>query len=126
MDQFQPSKDLQKNIILQIRKEEYRRAKNYLIASFATVVVSVVGVVFSIRYVLQGISEASFYRYMSLLFSDPDIVLSYWRQFMLSLVESLPFFAITLVLVATVAFMISIRAFAQSMNSRQGLSISFN
>lgn len=124
MDQFHPSKELRKNILLQIVKEEGRRAKNYLLASFATAAASIVGFIFAAQYVTQAISQTSFYRYFSLLFSDSDIVLSYWRQFTLSLVESLPFFAVTLVLVAIVVLMVSIRVFTN--NARRSLSFSFN
>jgi len=123
MEQFQPSTQLRKNILLQIVKEEHHRAKNYVLASLGAASASVIGVVFSIKYVAQAISESSFYQYFSLLFSDPDIVVSYWREFTLSLVESLPFFAITLVLVAIVVLMTSIRIFIN--NSRREPSFSF-
>lgn len=124
MDQFKPSKELRKNILLQVVKEEGRRAKNYLLVSLITSTASIVGVVFAAQYVVQAIFQTSFYRYFSLLFSDSDIVLSYWRQFTLSLVESLPFFAVTLVLVAIVVLMVSIRVFAN--NTRRSFSFSFN
>lgn len=124
MDQLQPPSELRKNILLQIVREEHHRAKNYVLASVATASVSVMGVIFSINYVAQAISASSFYQYLSLLFSDPDVVLSYWKEFVLSLVESLPFFAITLVLVAVVVLMLSVRVFTS--NSQRVPSLSFS
>jgi uncharacterized membrane protein YciS (DUF1049 family) len=122
MERFEPSKDLRKNILFQIVKEEHRRAKNYLLASCATATASIVGVIFSARYVMQAVSQSSFYRYVSLLFSDSDIVLSHWREFAFSLVESLPFFAVTLVLVAIVVLMVSIRVFTNNTRRSSGFS----
>lgn len=124
MDQFKPSKELRENILFQIVKEEGRRAKNYLLVSFITTTASIVGVIFSAQYVMQAVYQSSFYRYLSLLISDSDIVLSYWQQFTLSLVESMPFFAVTLALVAIVILMVSIRVFTN--NARRSFNFSFN
>lgn len=124
MDKFEPSKDLRQNIVLTIVKEERQRAKNYLILSSTTALGSVVGVIFSVQYVIQVITQLSFYKYFSLFFSDSDIVLSYWRDFVMSLVESMPFFAITLVLLAVVALMMSVRVFINNSGRDFGFSFS--
>lgn len=124
MERLEPSKNLRKNILLTIVKEERQRAKKYLAVSFAVASASAVGLVFSIQYIAQAISQSSFYQYLSLLFSDSDIVLSYWKSFAMSLVESMPFFAVTLVLFAVVALMMSIRVLIK--NSGRNFSPSFS
>ena len=124
MGQYQPSHELRESILSRIATEEHQRARRYLLASFTAATVSVAGIVFAGTYVVRAIYEARFYQYVSLLFSDTDIVLSYWREFMLSLAEALPFFAITLVLVAVATLMLSIRMLTST--SRRDLSLSFS
>jgi len=124
MDHFEPSKELRQGILRTIAREELQRAKNYLLISLATASVSIVGTVFAIIYAAQSLYQSSFYQYSSLLFSDADIVLSYWREFALTLAESLPFLAITLVLVAIVTFMVSLRLFTNNVQPYRKLSFS--
>ena len=124
IDKIDPPTKLRTNILMNIGQEESRRARVFLLV-FATVVpLSILGTVFSIKYMLQGFYQSSFYSYFSLLLSDPDIVLAHWKDFSLSIAESVPFMGITLSLITIVALLISIRIIAN--NLRNGVSRSFS
>jgi len=124
IDKIDPPTKLRANILMRIGREERRRARVFLLV-FATVVpFSILGIVFSTQYMLQGFYQSSFYSYFSLLLSDPDIVLAYWKDFSLSIAESVPFMGITLSLITIVALLISIRIIAN--NLRNGVSRSFS
>ena len=110
---------LRTHILARIGEEERRRAKIFLAASMATLSLSIVGVVYSVRYMLQGLYQSSFYSYFSLLFSDPDVVLAYWREFAFSLAESLPLLGVTASLITVAVLLLSVRVLAN--NLRYGL-----
>jgi hypothetical protein len=59
---------------------------------------------------VNSLSRSGFYKYFSLIFSDGFVLLSYWKEFAFSLVESfsLPEFIVLLSL--TLVILISIRA----------------
>ncbi len=111
---LKPSNDLRNKIIRNIVKNEYKRAKKYLLLSLITASASFVGLFFSVKYALNSFYQSSFYDYFSLIFSDRDMVLSNWKEFSLSLMESLPYFSVTLVLVAIGLFMYSMLIYANT------------
>ena len=118
-DKIDPPAMLRTHILARIGEEERRRAKIFLAASMATLSLSIVGVVYSVRYMLQGLYQSSFYSYFSLLFSDPDVVLAYWREFAFSLAESLPLLGVTASLITVAVLLLSVRVLAN--NLRYGL-----
>jgi hypothetical protein len=59
--------------------------------SFSLVgVVSLIGLVPSLGYLMSNLTHSGFDEYFSLIFSGGSLMLSYWRELSLSLVESLP------------------------------------
>lgn len=114
-DKVHLPKGLRKNILLSIRYEERRRARLYLFVATIVAPSSVVGAWFASVFMVQEFLNSSFYTYLSLLFSDTDIVLAYWQQFALSLAESIPLIGVTISLGALAVLLISIRVFAQNM-----------
>jgi hypothetical protein len=115
MDKIKLPAKLRANILTRIGREEFRRARIYLFASATVGAVGVFGALLSIKYMLQGLSQSGFYNYFSLLISDPDMMLTYWREFALSIVESAPFIGITILLAAIAVLMFSARIFANNM-----------
>jgi hypothetical protein len=114
MDRLELPKELRGKILDSIMHEEIRRARIYVLAAFSTAVVSLFGVVFAFKYMIQGFYQTSFHNYFSLLFSDPDIALSYWKDLSLSLIEALPLLEITLSLVAVAILLTSLRVFVRN------------
>ena len=124
MDKLKPSNELRQKILFSINKEEIRRAKVYFFVSITTALVSVFGLIFSVRYMIQGFYQSSFYSYLSLIFSDPNTLVSYWKELSMSLLETLPILGITISLIATYILLISIRTLVK--NTRGILLLSFN
>lgn len=118
-ENLQPSAALRRAIISRIRRVEYRRARAFLITSGFAVSLSVVAIALSISHLAQAFRQSSFIAYLSLLISDTDVVVLYWREFALSVVESAPFLGLTLALSALLALLASVRVFAH--NLRIGL-----
>jgi hypothetical protein len=56
-----------------------------------------------VQYTAQQFYASGFYDYLSLILSDHSLVLTYWREFGLSLLESLPSVALLLFLPIAVA-----------------------
>lgn len=117
---LKPSAVLRRAIIARIRIMEYRRARAFLIASGVAISFSVVAIVLSVSYLVHAFLQSSFAAYLSLLFSDTDVVVLYWREFALSIVESAPVFGITIGLSALLALLASARLFVR--NIRFGLA----
>ena len=109
MDRLEPPKGLRGKILASIKYEEIRRARIYVFTALAAIAASLLGAIFAIKYMLQGFYQSSFYSYFSLLFSDPDIAVSYWKELSLSLVESAPLVGITLSLVVLATLLASTR-----------------
>ncbi len=63
----------------------------------------------SLAYAVQEFHASGFYDYATLLISDRGLVLTFWREFVLSLLDSLPSFAVLLLLATSVAFIWSLR-----------------
>ena len=82
--------NLRARVLLGVRKEEIKRARVFLLASALVIPASLVGFWFVLQYLLTSFYQTSFYSYLSLIFSDPDVVLAYWQQFLLVLLEALP------------------------------------
>lgn len=122
-DNFELPENLRNNILLGIRGEEKKRAKPLLAVSVIIALSSLVGLFMWLKYALIAFYQSSFYAYMTLLFSDPDVVLRYWQEFGLALLESLPVLGIALCLLAVFTLLMSLRLFTQNM--RFGFASSF-
>lgn len=114
MDKIHLPEGLRNRVLIGIRKQELARARIVVAFALAGVSSSIVGGIFAFKYMIQGFSQSGFYSYASLLFSDPDIVLTSWKELFLSLAESLPFAGITLSLITLAFLFASIRIFTKS------------
>jgi len=124
MDKLKPSKELREKILFSIKKEEVYRAKMYFSISAVVAVASIFGLFFSVKYMIQEFYQSSFHSYLSLIFSDPNIVISYWKELSISLVETLPMLGITISLITAYTLLVSVRTLVK--NIRGGLILSFN
>jgi len=119
-----PSERLRRHILSHISREECRRARIYVGASAAAILLSIAGIVASVQYMLQAMRLSSSYEYLSLLLSDADIIFANWQAYTLSLLESIPLLPILLSLVACFTLLVAIRTLAN--NLRTGLVPSFS
>lgn len=101
-----------------VRQEERRRAFRYLSVSAAGAVCSLFAIAWSVRLIWAGLSASGSLAYLSLLFSDTGAVLLLWREFALSVAESLPTLALAGALVASMLFLVSLRGFVRGFRLR--------
>lgn len=92
---------------IQLARQRSARLKTYLLGAAA--LVFGLTLIPALQYMARELYESGFYSYASLLFSDGKFVLSIWREFTFSLLESVPSIALLLVLVSAAAFVWSIR-----------------
>ncbi|MEI6296736.1 MAG: hypothetical protein WCO84_03775 [bacterium] len=104
----EPSNKLFSLILKRIDTEKAKIAKRNLFYSTIGAIVSSFTLYFGINYANQGFIDSGFYNYFSLVFSDGGTILVFWKEFIISIAESLPVIEITIVLSALLALLISI------------------
>jgi len=100
LEDAKPSDELFEKIILRIGKEERMTvAKKRIIFFSFLLIVSSFGLVYSFIAVQEALVNSGFFQFFSLIFSDFSIVATYWQNFLLTLLESLPVIAVVISLV---------------------------
>lgn len=115
MDRINLPEGLRTKVFTLIQKEELRRARILAFSALVLLFSSMIGGVFAIKYLVQSISQSGFYSYLLLLFSDPDVILTSWKELMLLLAESAPLAAITFFLLALVPLLASVRTLVKNL-----------
>ncbi len=101
--------DLQNKILKNIAIRQKRSVHNRLFLSATTAIMSILGMLLAIQYTIQEFYLSNFNQYLSLVISDSGTIISNWRDFILSLAESIPLIGITISLVTVVILLSSIR-----------------
>ena len=86
-----PSYDLLGKIMTRISEE--RRLlilKRRLVVFLAGLLGSIILFIPALKGLISGFSQSGFFQYFSLLFSDAEIITTYWQNYALSLLETLP------------------------------------
>lgn len=78
---------------------------------------SAVAFIPALRMLESSLAQSGFMEFLSLIFSDSGIVLAYWQDFGLLLLESLPVMGIVAVLALALVFLESLRFFAKHSRS---------
>jgi hypothetical protein len=104
----EPPQGLYAAVMLRIHLAQ-RRAAQMRAGLFAVVALaSGAALVPVLGYTINQLYTSGFYDYLSLIFSDNSLVLTYWREFGLSLIESLPSLALLLLLPVAAALVWSL------------------
>jgi hypothetical protein len=87
---FEPDLSLKDKIFETINLKKKRRARfgifTYLGSSFAFLT----GSIFSFQPLIKGLNSLGFFEYVSLVFSDGSALALIWKDYLLTLVDSLP------------------------------------
>lgn len=102
-------KTLEQAICTRIAAYEAQRARRAFIASAVFLPVSGVAFFVSLWYAAGAFAQSGFVDYVSLILSDTDTVLSYWGDFAYSVVEAIPFGAVTASLGLLVLVLVTLR-----------------
>ncbi len=100
-----PNVHLQVSIMKQVKQEENRKIKNRFVFSVTLALASLGGIIESVLHLIQSSNQSGFFQYVSLIFSDSSVFFSYWKEFGLSLVESLPLVSTILLLAVVLVFL---------------------
>lgn len=101
-------------VLVRIAALERRAARTRALLFGALSVLSLVALVPTLQYAGEQFYASGFYDYASLLFSDTSLALTYWREFALSLLESLPSLALLLLIPIVVVLLWSLTRAAQT------------
>ncbi len=100
---------LSEDIWRTISKKNERLIKIMSWVYLSSSILSLTGFIFIVRDLIVKLPQTGFYEYMSLLASDGKYIGTYWKEFMLSVTESLPVTNITLSLLLVFVLLFSIR-----------------
>ena len=81
-------------------------------------VLSLFGSVFSIKSLIEQFTKLGFFEYLSLAFSDSGVLATYWKEYTLTLVNSLPLFSLVLSFSLLFVLFISIQRASYQFKSR--------
>ena len=118
---MEPSPNLCQKILSQVQLDIKHAERFSFIFSGLFALASFAGIVFAARYTAQELNSSGFYQYISLVFSDPGSLASYWKDFGLLLAESMPILAIATVLATAWAFLSSIKILVK--NKKHGFRL---
>jgi hypothetical protein len=105
----EPPKHLLPRVLDRITLLEQRAAKMRFVLFSGTTLMSFLAMIAAFRYAWGSFAQSGFSTYASLLSSDGSVVMLYWKEFTFSLIESLPFMSITILLSAIFVLLLSLR-----------------
>ncbi|MEI6042421.1 MAG: hypothetical protein WCQ00_02535 [bacterium] len=100
--------DLANRIIFSIDEKAKQNAKYKALGlSFVSMISFFVSIPI-IAQIITSFTQSGFYNYVSIIFSDSDVAMVYWKEIVMSLAESLPIIGIASLLAVAVIFTWSI------------------
>ncbi len=118
----EPRAELFALVMRAIVTEKHRLAKRRLIGFSMLAILSLAAFIPAIGSLQNALIESGTAQFLSLLFSDPGIVLGAWREFSLSILDALPAFSLAAVLVTAVMLLASLKAAVRQTMSFRTLS----
>ncbi len=116
MSTHTPPSEIRTRILHALNQEERQQSRRYILVSGSTLIGSAALAAVSVLSITTQLPQTSFFRYLSLIVSDPDVVTASLRDFGLSLIESMPLFGITASLLTTTLVLVSIRMFVKNID----------
>ncbi len=110
----EPPDGLFEKIILRLRKEQKLISlKRRLIIFSIGLIGSAVAFISAFQAVQKGFTESGFIEFLSLLFSDAGVIMTYWQNFALSLLETFPTMSLVALLAIGLIFLESLKLLAK-------------
>jgi hypothetical protein len=116
---YEPDSALARVVLSTIISKDKRNTQFKLWAFALVGVASFAGLVPTFKMLLSDLTQSGFYEYFSLIFSDTGSILSYWKELILSLTESLPIFSIISVLSLLFICFLSLRYLMKQISREQ-------
>lgn len=120
----EPSPNLVGKVIQRIRSEQRLAASKWRVALFAvSLLASAVAFIPAFRMMQSGFTESGFMQFFSLLFTDFSIVMTYWKSFGLTLLETLPVVSLSVFFTIVLVFL---ESFVQLVKNTKALTLSLH
>lgn len=100
----EPPARLMADIFAEIERSRKIQLCHRFIFNIAASVVSFIALAPAIYFLITETMQSGFYEYLMLVFSDNEIIASYWQNFGLLLLESLPVLSLTLTFITFLGF----------------------
>lgn len=117
LEVFTPPGELVLRILARVEVEKRRVARMRLAIFGFLSIGSTVALVPIARYGGEEFARSGFIEYFSLLFSDTATVLPYWKEFALSLAESLPVVEVIIFATVTLVLLSSLSVVAKNIHN---------
>ena len=106
---YQPAGRLSGDIwaSIELKNAQIAKWKKYSYMSLS--VLSLFGSAFSIKSLIIQSTQLGFFEYLSLTFSDSGIIAKYWKEYTLSLADSLPVASLAITLFLLFVLFVSIK-----------------
>lgn len=115
---YHPESRLSDDIWCVINKKRKNNIKIKFWIYSILVFLSLGGIVPTFKTLLSQLSNSGFYQYLSLASSDSSIIASYWKEFVLSLISTLPYASLVLSIFLLFMLFISIRKVLEQFRSQ--------
>lgn len=113
---FNAPDDLFDKIMARIHKEEKMLVIKRRIVLFSlSILFSGAAIMPIFNMVWKGFIESGFFKFLSLIISDTGIVILYWQEFTMSLLESLPISGLILLSFVILAFLESLKLLTKNL-----------
>lgn len=106
---YHPESRLSVDIWNLIESKDKKIIKMKIVGYFSISLLSLFGSIFSIKNLISESIRLGFYEYFSLIFSDSGFIAKYWKEYTLSLVDSLPILSLVLSFFLLFILSISVR-----------------
>jgi len=106
---YQPESRLSDDIWRVIENKNIKISKYKKFGYLGVSILSLSGSVFSIKTLIEQSSRFGFYDYLSLAFSDSGVIATYWKEYILTLANSLPVVSAILSFALLFVLFVSIR-----------------
>ena len=114
LNQIEPPVGLFLRLLNRLGKEKQLRAiRRQLMILTPVLIGAFAALALTFQSVQASFYETGFYQFISLLFSDFSIVVVYWQNFALSLLETLPVTGLIVFLTTLLVFLSALRLFAR-------------
>lgn len=107
---IEPRDGLYTAVIMRIENQKRKEARFRFVYASTAGILALTLFVPVVQYFISELSKSGFYQYLSLISSDGGTALTYWKEFSLSLAESLPVLSITAVLALVFVLLITLKS----------------
>lgn len=118
ISELEPSSKLELAILRHIRREHTKEMRQRLALAYFSLAGSTLAIIYTMFTFGQSILKSDFWNLLTLLFSDAQVVLANWSDFLFSILENFPVLAVIAVLVPIFLFTLSMFSYVNINNNR--------